>query len=139
MWSCTWHPPAFTRLCCKQPQISVAYNNKALFLAPVTCSLWFGCTASSWEPDGLDPPLSAPGRAGGEGRKAEPTKALRASTLKSVTTIGQTRPVCPPGVGNMAVLWGGAASRICPKDELLGQSLACGIASIVMKILCVHL
>lgn len=110
MWSSTLYPPAFARLRCKQPQISAAYDNKGLFLAPVTCSLWSGHMSLFWEPDGRDPPLSGSGRAGVEGGKAEPTTALRASVLKSVTSIGQTSPMCHPQGGDLTVPRGGAAS-----------------------------
>lgn len=58
----------------------------------------------------IDPPLSGSGRAGVEGGKAEPTTALRASVLKSVTSIGQTSPMCHPQGGDLTVPRGGAAS-----------------------------
>ena len=127
MWSCTLYPPAFARLGCKQPQISAAYNNKGLFLAPVTCSLWFGHMSLFWEPDGPDPPLSGPGRAGVEGRKAEPAMALRASVRKSVASIGQTSPVCHPQGGGPDCPTGrgskhsGTRAESVPKVKCLGH------------------
>lgn len=40
-------------------QISVAYNNKGLFLAPVTCSLWFGWMSLFWKGDVGSAPIWA--------------------------------------------------------------------------------
>lgn len=51
-------------------QILMAYNNKGLFLAPVPCSLWFGCTSLFWKGDVRSAPIWAwqGGQEGGEGR-----------------------------------------------------------------------